>query len=132
MICAQQSDYYAALVASDRVSDATAFVEFMLGALRVALHEAVASASYDNTDQVGDPVAGPADQAVARLLAVIAPGETLKAAELMQCLRLSHRPSFRSRYLGPALAAGWIEMTDHDSPRSPMQNYRRTRKRVPR
>lgn len=125
VIRAQQHDYYAALAASDRASDATAFVEFMLGALRTALREAVASDPQDDsTDQVSDQVS----EAVVRLLAVIAPGETLKAAELMQRLGLSHRPSFRSHYLNPAIAAGWMERTDPDSPRSPMQKYRRTRK----
>ncbi len=67
---------------------------------------------------------------MARLLGVLGAGEALKAAELMQRLGLRHRPTFRAHYLNPALSAGWIEMTDPEAPRSPMQKYRRTRKRV--
>jgi hypothetical protein len=65
------------------------------------------------------------DEPTARLLAVIKPGETLKAAELMQRLGLRHRASFREHYLLPALGAGHLEMTDPASPRSPAQKYRR-------
>ncbi|MFA2533640.1 Fic family protein [Pseudomonas chlororaphis] len=50
----------------------------------------------------------------------------LKAGELMQHLQLTHRPTFRNNYLNPALAAGLIEMTDPDSPRSLVQKYRMT------
>lgn len=130
----RQDEYYAALAASDRASDATAFVEFMLGALATALQQAVqreANTGRD-TDQVSDQVSDQVDEAVARLLEVLGAGETLKAAELMQRLGLRHRPTFRAHYLNPALAAGWIEMTDPNAPRSPMQKYRRTQKRTPR
>ncbi|AZD29134.1 Fic domain protein [Pseudomonas chlororaphis] len=44
----------------------------------------------------------------------------------MQHLQLTHRPTFRNNYLNPALAAGLIEMTDPDSPRSLVQKYRMT------
>ena len=124
----QQGEYYAALAASDLASDATAFTEFMLGALRTALSEAISNEFAGVTDQVSDQVSDQAGEATARLLAVFAAGETLTATELMLRLGLAHRPSFRNRYLNPALAAGWIEMTNPDSPRSPTQKYRRLRK----
>ena len=41
VIRAQQQAYYAALAASDKISAATPFVEFMLGALHAAMEEAV-------------------------------------------------------------------------------------------
>ena len=41
VIRSQQREYYAALAASDKASDATPFVEFMLRALHVAMTEAV-------------------------------------------------------------------------------------------
>ena len=41
VIRSQQQEYYAALAASDKASDATPFVEFMLRALHVAMTEAV-------------------------------------------------------------------------------------------
>ncbi|WP_407074590.1 MULTISPECIES: Fic family protein [unclassified Pseudomonas] len=45
---------------------------------------------------------------------------------MMDQLGLAHRQSFRRTYLNPALAAGLVEMTDPDSPRSPVQMYRLT------
>ncbi len=120
----RQSDYYAALAAADRASESTPFVEFMLQALAAALREAIA------TDQVSDQVSDQVAPSVERLLGVIGPGESLKAAELMTRLGLRHRPSFRHHYLLPALAAGLLEMTDPASPRSPVQRYRRVSKTV--
>lgn len=115
VICAQQEAYYAALAAADQAAEATPFVEFMLEALREALVET------SQSDQVGDQVS---DQ-VARLLQVLPLGVALKSNELMQRLGLSHRPTFTKNYLKPALQAGLIEMTDPESPRSPVQQYRR-------
>lgn len=116
----RQQAYYDALAAADAASEATPFVDFMLGALAAALHEAIAG-----TDQVSDQVATDVPTPVARLLSVIAPGEALSAVELMRRLDLRHRPSFRSLYLAPALAGGWLQMTQPDAPRSPTQAYRR-------
>ena len=112
----QQDAYYAALSAADQQAEATPFVEFMLQALQQALLDA--SQSDHVSDQVSDQVG--------RLLHVLAGGVALKAGELMQHLRLAHRPTFRNNYLNPALAAGLIEMTHPDSPRSPAQKYRLT------
>jgi len=75
-------------------------------------------------DQVTDQVT---DQ-VANLLKVLPAGVALKTSDLMHQLGLSHRATFRKSYLHPALAAGLIEMTDPDSPRSPKQQYRRVAK----
>jgi hypothetical protein len=83
----------------------------MLTALQDALSEAVES------DQVTDQVAA--------LIRVIGTAE-LGSGDLMQALGLSHRPTFRSNYLNPALEGGWIERTQPDSPRSPTQRYRLT------
>jgi len=44
----------------------------------------------------------------------------------MSTLGLSHRPSFRHRYLNPGLEQGLIEITQPESPRSPTQKYRLT------
>lgn len=122
----RQHDYYTALAASDASSDATAFVEFMLGALTTALEQAIASEGV--TDQVTDQVGAPVPEPVVRLLALLAPGESVPATELMQRLGQRHRPSFRAHYLMPALVGGWLEMTQPDSPRSPTQTYRRAGK----
>ncbi|WP_371319280.1 Fic family protein [Pseudomonas gingeri] len=90
----------------------------MLQALALALTEAAQSDYL--TDQVTDQVA--------RLLSVLGDTSELSASELMSRLELSHRASFRSTYLGPALVSGCVEMTDPDSPRSPAQKYRLTGK----
>lgn len=119
VVRAQQEAYYASLAAADRAAEATPFVEFMLKALLEALINAE-QGSY-LTEQVTEQVT---DQ-VARLLQVLPVGDALKASELMQRLGLTHRPTFTSNYLKPALAAGLIEMTAPDSPRSPLQQYRR-------
>ncbi len=42
----------------------------------------------------------------------------------MECLKLTHRPSFLANYLRPALETGLVEMTHPDSPKSPTQKYR--------
>ena len=73
------------------------------------------------TDQVADPLS---DQ-VAALLKVLA-NRTLPAMECMKALKLSHRPTFRANYLGPALEAGLIERTLPDKPNSRLQKYRLT------
>lgn len=123
----RQQAYYAALAAADNASSATPFLDFMLDALATALQQAVDSESSNEaaTDQVTDQVAPDPHSPLAALLAVLAPGTSASASELMQRLALQHRPHFRSHYLNPALAAGWIEMTDPTSPRSPRQRYRR-------
>ena len=142
VIRSQQAAYYAALAHSDRMSEATPFVEFMLQALAQALTEAKASepvtlanqpatepptaqVNEQVSEQVSEQVAGLLSEPVQQLLAVLAPGEALKASELMQRLGLSHRATFSQNYLKPALAAGVLAMTHPDSPRSPTQRYRR-------
>ena len=111
----RQEAYYLVLAEADQRIDATPFIEFMLSALRDAIHEAVA------TDQADDQVT---DQ-VASLIEAIGTGE-LGSNDLMKVMGLSHRPTFRENYLNPALEGGWIERTQPDSPRSPTQRYRLT------
>lgn len=113
----RQEDYYRVLAQADERAHITPFVEFMLGALLDTLSEAVTA------DQVGDQVS----DHVALIIENIDDSE-LSGADLMKALKLSHRPTFRKNYLNPALKGGWIERTQPDSPRSPTQRYRLTRK----
>lgn len=85
----------------------------MLESILEALRQAIA------TDQVTDQVT----DHVRRLLEALGEGDA-GAAELMRRLGLTHRPTFRKTYREPALAAGLLERTQPDSPRSPTQRYR--------
>ena len=110
----RQNDYYQALADADPVADAAPFVTFMLQSLLTAMSETAL------TDSVSDPVK--------LLLAVFKNDETLKIGELLVRLGLQHRPTFRKNYLRPALEGGWIEMTQPESPNSPVQKYRLSEK----
>jgi Fic family protein len=116
----QQDAYYGSLSAADQAAEATPFVEFMLGALKKSL------STVDQTAQVTAQVSAQVSGSVIKLIQVLANSPSLKTGELMHQLGLAHRQSFRSTYLNPALDAGLVEMTDPDSPRSPMQMYRLT------
>jgi Fic family protein len=113
----QQAEYYKILAACDKAGNSTAFIEYLLSALLVALRDS------PNTDQVTDQVS---DQVAALLRALGT--KTLSALECMKRLKLSHRPTFRANYLNPALSAGLIERTIPDKPNSRLQKYRVTTK----
>jgi Fic family protein len=116
LISERQADYYTALGEADRRADASPFAEFMLIAIRDALDSLFASDQV--TVQVTDQVKS--------LIQCLSGSEEVAATELMQRLGLKHRQSFRTNYLQPALASGWLEMTNPASPRSPVQRYRLT------
>lgn len=65
-------------------------------------------------------------QQVKRLLSVIK--HEMSRSEIMKTLNLKDRNSFVENYLGPALVEKLIEMTQPDSPNSPIQKYRLTEK----
>ena len=75
------------------------------------------------TDQDSDQVS---DQVV-KLLKLF-DGKSLSATELMENLGLSHKPTFRTNYLHPALDRRFIEMIIPDKPNSRLQKYRITPK----
>ncbi len=105
-----QAEYYEALGAADRLAEATPFVEFMLTIIRRTLEFPTAS------DQVSDQVKA--------LMKSFGSDAELSSDELLRRLGLRHKPTFRKNHLSPALAAGVIQMTEPDSPRSPTQRYR--------
>lgn len=77
-----------------------------------------------STDQDGDQVSDQDKSPVKRLLSVLG-SDVLSAAELMQRLSLSHKPTFRKNYLNPAIEHGLIERTIPDKPNSRNQRYRK-------
>ena len=107
----RQAAYYETLAESDKADKATAFLEFMLKAIKESIDQAMA------TDQVK------------RLMRALARKER-SSSELMQLLKLAHAPTFRKNYLNPALEGNWIERTQPDSPQSPTQRYRLTPKGI--
>jgi Fic family protein len=113
----QQADYYKVLATCDKAGNSTAFIQFLLSALLLALRESA------GTDQVADQVT---DQ-VAALLRTLGV-ETLSALECMKRLKLSHRPTFRANYLQPSIAAGLLEYSIPEKPQSRLQKYRLTPK----
>lgn len=112
----RQANYYVALGKADQLAEATPFVDFMLEIILEALAKNPAS------DQVSDQVS---DQAIS-LVKAFGNDSKLPSGELLERLGLRHKPTFRKNHLNPALAAGLIEMTEPDSPRSPTQSYRLT------
>lgn len=104
MIRSRQQEYYNALNKSDRESDSSTFVEFMLEIFLGTLRETtVVGDATDPAGKSGNPY-------VQKLLDVLG-DEVLSATEIMERLGLSHRPTFRKNYLVPALEQGIIEMT---------------------
>lgn len=118
LVHAHQDAYYRAIQESTAQTSATPFVELMLGLIRQALAEL---SPEDATEQV----AVQATEQVLRLLVIVGEG-ACPARTLMERLGLAHRPGFLYDYLHPAIAGGWLTMTDPDRPRSPRQGYRLT------
>jgi ATP-dependent DNA helicase RecG len=56
--------------------------------------------------------------------------QPLAVREIMQSLKLNHRPTLLYDYLKPAIDGGFVEMTQPDSPKSPTQKYRLTKKGI--
>ena len=113
----RQQEYYDALGKSDQESDSSTFVELMLEIILDTLRKTTVVGNADEAVKKKNP-------SVQKLLDVLG-DEELSAAQIMERLDLSHRPTFRKNYLNPALAQGVIEMTIPDKPNSRNQRYRR-------
>jgi len=122
LIQSRQKEYYNALGAADKQADSAGFVELMLEIIRDSLTEVTVVGS--STDQVTDQVTDQDRTPTERLLSALG-DETLSAAELMERLGLSHRPTFRKNYLNPALEQKLIERTIPDKPNSRNQKYKK-------
>lgn len=115
LIRSRQQDYYHALARSDSEGDSHAFVEFLLQVIYDTLQElTVVGAAPKETATISAPLK--------KLLDALGDDE-LSAAEIMERLGLSHKPSFRQHYLLPALEQNLIAMTRPDKPRSRNQKY---------
>ncbi|WGV99936.1 Fic family protein [Vibrio sp. YMD68] len=114
----KQDDYYQALSESDRISEASPFISFMLKALLTALLE------IDSPENINAyaPQEAFVDVSI-ELLSVLNELGHATFVEMMQAVGLKHRPTFRKKYLKPALDNGYVEMLYPDSPNSPKQKY---------
>lgn len=102
--------------------DSAGFVELMLEIIRNSLKEVTVVGR--NTDQDTDQVPDQDNLPVGRLLTALG-NSTLSAAEFMERLGLSHRPSFRKYYLNLALELNLIERTITDKPNNKNQKYQK-------
>ena len=122
LIQSRQKEYYDALSAADKQADSAGFVELMLEIIRDSLKEVTVVGR--STGQDSDQVTGQDKTPVDRLLSVLG-NDMLSAAEIMERLGLSHRPTFRKNYLNPALEQKLIERTIPNRPNSKNQKYRK-------
>ena len=104
----RQQEYYQVLERCQAVSDCTEFIEFMLD---------IVLSSLRTLTHIMEPK-------MAAILMAIG-SKTMSSSEIMSQLGLRDRGHFQKEYLRPALDYGFIEMTDPESPRSPVQRYRR-------
>ena len=107
---------------ADKQADSAGFVELMLEIIRDSLKEVTVVGR--SADQDGDQVTDQDKPPIERLLSAL-DDDTLSAAEIMERLDLSHRPTFRKNYLNPALEQKLIERTIPDKPNSKNQKYRK-------
>lgn len=122
LIQSRQKEYYDALGIADKQADSAGFVELMLEIIRDSLMEITVVGR--NADQDSDQVTDQDKSPTGRLLYALG-DEILSAAELMERLGLSHKPTFRKNYLNPALEHNLIERTVPDKPNSKNQKYRK-------
>ena len=128
LIFERQADYYSAIRESSAQGESTPFIRYMLEIILEALQSSPQETDHvtdQETDHVADHVTDHVSPQVARLIEELRGGQKSRI-ELMAALGLSHRPTFRSNYLRPALEAGFIEMTNPESPRARNQMYRLT------
>lgn len=122
LIQLRQKEYYDALGMADKQADSAGFVELMLEIIMDSLKEVTVVGR--STDQDSDQVTDQDKLPVERLLSVLG-NDILSAAQLMERLNLSHKPTFRKNYLKPALEQNLIERTIPDKPNSRNQKYRK-------
>lgn len=116
----QQADYYKVLATCDKAGNSTAFIEFLLNALRIALGEAAALTPASGKK-------GTKSALSRHQVAILRQCRTETAiSELMAIAERRDRTKFRNQILKPLLEAGWVEMTQPDKPNSRLQKYRIT------
>lgn len=115
LVYEHQQEYYDAMQKSTDQAESTVFIEFML---RMILDAVVSMATPEVTPEVAPEV---------RSMLAMLRGEMSRKG-IQQQLGLTDEKHFREFYQQPAIAAGLMEMTIPDKPRSRLQKYRITPK----
>ena len=123
LIQKKQAEYYKALSDATAKTDCSCFVEYILEIIKETLVSI--SCKNSSTDQVTDQVEFDLLPPVKKLLYVLGK-DTLSSNQIMERLKLTHKPTFRHNYLNPALEQHLIEMTIPNKPKSRLQKYRKT------
>lgn len=109
-----QDGYYQVIAMCHTDGKSDRFIEFMLERLNEILDE-VLRTSARNDEMLSEYVK--------KLLNIMEFDIPYTSADLMQVLGLKSKETFRKNYLDPAMAAGVVEMTIPDKPRSKNQRY---------
>lgn len=129
-IIGDQDKYFAALAKAYKEGDGNAFVEMFLNFILRSLEELEDfKKNYLRTSNDQEKVQeAQADYAnntnISKLLEIVKDKE-VSALEMMHCLGLKHRPTFRNNYLNPALESGALVRTVPDKPNSKNQKYKK-------
>ena len=108
-----QEDYYNAITLSTSQGKSNIFIEFMLDVINKAIKDIITD-TRNHYNHINNQIT--------ELMKVIE-SYPQSATELMQKLNLKSRVGFRKNYIGPALDAGLIGMTEPDKPTSKNQKY---------
>ncbi len=109
-----QEEYYRAISDCHSAGNSDTFIEFMLKQIDAILDD-VARQAADSESEL--------TEFVKRLLSVMDYDVPYPASELMKCLGLKSKETFRKHYLHPAMALHLVEMTLPDKPKSRNQRY---------
>lgn len=126
VVAKQVKKYKKAMTASKKGFDSGPFIEFMLTTINELLENI---AEYTDVETIITPVV---TSHIKMLIKTIQLETTqsginsFKRETLQQLLKLKDKKSFTQRYLKPALAEKFIEMTIPDKPTSRLQEYRLT------
>jgi ATP-dependent DNA helicase RecG len=92
--------------------------------VRLPVHPLARGPAPEVTPQVPPPSCPQVPPEVCRIVRLLA--EESSRQQLQQALGLNNGKHFREAYLHPAIAAGLVQMTHPDKPRSSNQRYRLT------